>query len=113
MRLYIDGQLQESRPAAEYCTRLSHLPFMLGADPINFASGELAEGFLCGTMRAARISRGIEYSDSFTAPEHLDRSRETIALYDFTRDIGRYAIDLSGHNNHGVIIGARFLPTNP
>jgi hypothetical protein len=71
-------------------------------------NNEIAEGCLCGQIRAARISRGVEYIDSFTSPERLEKTPDTIALYDFTIDTGRYAIDRSGHGNHGIIIGAKF-----
>jgi hypothetical protein len=63
---------------------------------------------LHGRLRQARISRGIEYTDSFSSPERLEITPGTIGLYDFTIDCGRYAIDRSGHGNHGIIIGAKY-----
>jgi hypothetical protein len=108
LRLYLDGQLHRTRPGVDYCTSLSFSPMFVGADPANLESGAVAEGFLHGRLRAARISRGIEYTDSFSPPERLDKTPGTIGLYDFTIDTGRYAIDRSGHGNHGIIIGAKY-----
>jgi WD40 repeat protein len=108
LRLYVNGQLQETKQGANYCTRLSGGPFFLGADPAGLNPDEIAEGYFRGRMRAARISRGIEYISSFTAEERLEKTPGTIGLYDFTIDTGRYAVDRSGHGNHGIIVGATF-----
>jgi predicted negative regulator of RcsB-dependent stress response len=109
LRLYIDGQLQDTRRGVSYCTQLSNSPMFLGADPANLAFVEqVAEGFFRGRLRCARISHAAEYTDSFSPPERLEKTPGTIGLYDFTIDTGRYAIDRSGHGNHGIIIGAKF-----
>jgi hypothetical protein len=67
-----------------------------------------AAGYLQGRLRVARISRSAEYTDSFPRPERFDKTPGTIGLYDFTIDTGRYAMDRSGHGNHGIIIGVKF-----
>jgi hypothetical protein len=108
LRLYLDGQLQETRTGVDYCTQLSLTPMFLGADPDSLFRGEIAQGYLHGRLRAARISRGVEYTDSFAPPEQLEKTPGTIGLYDFTIDCGRYAIDRSGHGNHGIIVGAKY-----
>jgi hypothetical protein len=72
----------------------------------------VAEGILHGRLRAARISRSIEYTDSFSPPEQLDKTPGTIGLYDFTIDTGQYVIDRSGHGNHGIIMGAKYAKSN-
>jgi serine/threonine protein kinase len=108
LRLYVDGELQETRTGADYCTQLSLTPMFLGADPDSLFHFEVAQGYLHGRLRAARISRAVEYTDSFAPPERLESTPGTIGLYDFTIDNGRYAIDRSGHGNHGIIIGAKY-----
>ena len=108
LRLYLNGQLQETRPGVDYCTSLSLAPMFLGADPDNIAFMGVAQGFLHGRLRAARISRATKYTSSFSPPEQLGTTPDTIGLYDFTIDTGRYAIDRSGHGNHGIIIGAKY-----
>ncbi len=108
LRLYLDGQLQETRTGVDYCTQLSLTPMLLGADPESLFYNEIAQGYLHGRLRAARISRAVEYTDSFSPPERLEKTPGTIGLYDFTIDYGRYAIDRSGHGNHGIIIGAKY-----
>jgi hypothetical protein len=108
LRLYLDGQLENTRPGVDYCTQLTISPLFLGADPANSAHGNIAEGFLNGRLRAARISRAVEYTDSFSPPERLEKTPGTIGLYDFTIDTGHYAIDRSGHGNHGIIMGAEY-----
>jgi hypothetical protein len=108
LRLYLDGQLQETKSGVDYCSSLSMTPLFLGADPDNIDYGDVAQGYLHGRLRAARISRGAEYTDSFPRPEQLEKTPGTIGLYDFTTDAGRYAIDRSGHGNHGIIIGAKY-----
>jgi serine/threonine protein kinase len=109
LRVYFDGKLQNTRSGVDYCTQLALSPMFLGADPANLAYGNVAEGFLHGRLRAARISRGVEYTESFPRPEQLEKTPGTIGLYDFTIDTGQYAIDRSGHGNHGIIIGAKYV----
>jgi hypothetical protein len=113
LRIYVDGQLQDTRTGADYCSQLSLTPMFLGADPANTSYGDVAEGFLRGRLRAARISRGVEYTDSFAPSERLEKSPDTIGLYDFTIDTGQYAIDRSGHGNHGIIMGAKYVQDDP
>jgi hypothetical protein len=110
LRFYVNGQLQDARPQVDFCTRLSLCPFFLGADPNSYSLSYVADGYLQGRLRAARISRGVEYTDSFASPERLEKTPDTIGLYDFTIDTGRYAVDRSGHGNHGIIVGAKFVP---
>ena len=68
LRLYLNGQLQDTRTGVDYCSSLSLSPMFLGADPDNLAFNDVAQGYLHGRLRAARISRGIEYTDSFSRP---------------------------------------------
>jgi hypothetical protein len=110
LRLYVDGKLHSSTPHVDYCTQLSDGPFFLGADPNAREFADIAQGYLHGRMRAARISRGVEYTADFPAPERLEKTQDTVAFYDFTIDTGRYALDRSGHGHHGIIVGARFVP---
>jgi serine/threonine protein kinase/tetratricopeptide (TPR) repeat protein len=109
LRLYLNGQLQDTRSGVDYCSVLSMAPMFLGADPDSMAYGDVAQGYLQGRLRVARISRGAEYTDSFPRPERLDKTPGTIGLYDFTIDTGRYAFDRSGHGNHGIVIGAKYV----
>jgi hypothetical protein len=109
LRIYLDGRRQPTRSGVDYCSQLAFSPLFLGADPSNLAYGrDVAEGFLHGRLRAARISRGIEYTESFKPPQQLEKTPDTIGLYDFTIDYGQYAIDSSGHGNHGIIMGAKY-----
>jgi hypothetical protein len=112
LRFYVDGKLQETRQGVEVCSSLSEGPFMLGADPADLDFDEVAEGLFHGVIRAARISRAAEYAKSFPKPHRLEKTPQAVGLYDFTIDTGRYAIDRSGHNHHGIIVGARFVPAN-
>jgi hypothetical protein len=110
LRLYVDGQLQDARRGVTYCTQLSNSPMFLGADPANLSFVEqVAEGFFHGRLRGARISHAAEYTDSFSPPKRLEKTPGTIGLYDFTIDTGRFAIDRSGHGNHGIIRGAKYV----
>lgn len=108
--LYVDGILQESRLGIENCSSLSDVPFYLGADPANPALGYLAEGLFHGRFRAVRSSHSVEYATDFAKPERFEKTPQTPALFDFTIDTGRYAIDRSGHGRHGIIVGAKFVP---
>lgn len=109
LRLYVDGELQGLQKDVKQCSSLSEGPFLIGADPCDLKIGYVAEGLFHGVFRAARISRGVEYSKSFTSPTRLAATPTTVALYDFTIDTGRYAIDRSGNGCHGIIVGAKFL----
>lgn len=108
LRIYVDGKLHDRRTGVEICSRLSHAPFYLGADPCDFPVAYFDDGNFRGRMRAARISRAAEYEGSFTKNVTLDNTPETVGLYDFTRDSGMIALDWSGNGNHGVIVGAKF-----
>jgi hypothetical protein len=109
LRLYLDGELHDTRGGVHYCSTIAFSPLFLGADPSNLAYGaEVAEGYLHGRLRDARISQAVEYTDSFAPPERLEKTPGTIGLYDFTIDTGHYAIDRSGHGNHGIIMGAKY-----
>ncbi|MDX1961813.1 MAG: protein kinase [Pirellulales bacterium] len=113
LRLYLNGKLQEVRKDVNRCTRLSGLCMMVGADPDSYFGVNLAHGYFQGTMRAVRISRGVEYTDSFTSPENLQKTPQTAALFDFTVDSGDFAFDQSGNGNHGIVIGARYKKPTP
>jgi serine/threonine protein kinase/tetratricopeptide (TPR) repeat protein len=112
LRLYLDGVLQDRRAGVELCTRLSHGPFYLAADPAGLSYPFFEDGSFKGRMRAVRISRAAEYDDSFPKKETLENTPGTVGLYDFTRDSGKIAIDWSGHANHGIIVGAKFAHEN-
>ncbi len=109
LRLYIDGQLQQTVPGVDRCARLSESPLLIGADPQDIFVLRVAHGFLHGRIRCARVSRAAEYTESFPKPEQLKSTPGTMGLYDFTIDTGQYAIDQSRHGNHGIIVGARFV----
>jgi serine/threonine protein kinase len=110
LRLYVNGTLQGRTSGVTACKGLSGFPFFLGSDPGKMRDDQIAQGFFHGAMRAARISHGVEYTESFAPPERLPATPKTLALFDFTIDTGRYAIDRSGHGRHGIIVGAKFVP---
>jgi serine/threonine protein kinase len=111
MRLYINGRLASTSKNVTSCAYLSKWPFYIGADPCDPWHGHLAEGLFKGRIRAVRISRGVEYAHDFQPPKRLEKTPDAVGLYDFTIDTGRYAIDRSGHANHGIIVGAKFEPS--
>jgi tetratricopeptide (TPR) repeat protein len=113
LRLYIDGQAVAVRPGVNDCSVLSSYPFFIGADPCDPYFGYVAEGLFKGRIRAVRISRGVEYAQPFAPLERLAATPTTAALFDFTIDTGRYALDRSGHGRHAIIVGARFVPAEP
>ncbi|MFO0911614.1 MAG: protein kinase [Pirellulales bacterium] len=108
LRLYVDGELVAKHDDVDWCTSLAITPVFIGADPTPFDFPVIAHGFLQGNIRSVRISRGAEYTDSFAKIERLENTKDTIGLYDFTEDTGEFAIDQSGHGNHGIIVGAQF-----
>jgi hypothetical protein len=110
LRLYINGRLEGRAQHVTSCSALSKWPFYIGADPCDPWHGHLGEGLFEGVIRAVRISRGVEYTADFSQPERLDKTADTVALYDFTIDTGRYALDRSGHGHNGIIVGAKFVP---
>lgn len=109
LRIYVDGELQGTKTGVETCTVLSEGPFLIGADPADWNLSDVAQGYFHGVIRSVRISHGVEYAEPFKAPERLRVTPETLALYDFTVDTGRYAVDRSGHGRHGIIVGAKFV----
>jgi hypothetical protein len=113
MRLYVNGRLSGSCSNVISCQHLTKWPFYIGADPCDPWYGYMAEGLFKGCIRAVRISRGVEYTADFPMPERLEKTPTTVALYDFTIDTGRYAIDRSGRGHHGILVGATFVPAEP
>jgi hypothetical protein len=108
LRIYVNGNLDQVCESVDYCTQLSEGPFFVAADPDDISSSSIAQGHFQGIIKAVRISRAALYSDSFTSPKVLEKTEDTICLYDLTSESGEIAIDRSGHRNHGIIINASY-----
>ncbi len=95
-------------PGVDYCTQLSLAPMFLGADPDSLYLQRDRSGILARPTAQCASRAPLSTRIRSRRPERLEKTPGTIGLYDFTIDTGRYAIDRSGHGNHGIIIGAKY-----
>lgn len=63
-----------------------------------------------GEIDAVRISSSARYHQDFVVPAELTSDGQTVALYQFDEGQGDTIHDSSGHNRHGTIDRARWLP---
>ncbi len=64
-----------------------------------------------GGIDEVRISRGIRYTSHFEPERRFpDADPETLALYHFDEVNGETAFDSSGHNHHGTVVKAQWIP---
>jgi formylglycine-generating enzyme required for sulfatase activity/WD40 repeat protein/tRNA A-37 threonylcarbamoyl transferase component Bud32 len=100
MRLFVDGQRQ-GRASAE----VAHLPskeaFCLG-----YHGGK--EHFQ-GRMTEVRISKVARYDNDFIPVRRHQADADTFALYHFDEGSGDELKDSSGNENHGKIVGAKWV----
>jgi len=104
-RLYLDGQLQESRSATGNVGDGSGLPH-IGAI---FRDGSISSSFI-GYLDTLRISDIARYTTDNFSPliGDLNSDNNTLLLYNFTESLGSSTVfDLSG-NGHTGTLGAGF-----
>ena len=68
-----------------------------------------AEGRFKGVIDEVRISKTMRYTQHFFPPARLKTDEKTLALYHFDAAHGNKLIDSSGNNNHGTIVGAKWV----
>jgi hypothetical protein len=108
-RLYLDGKLQARGPLSE-----SVEPHPQPPAPELILGGTLYRSNLgscmTGQMRAVRVSGSARYKAEFTPPDRFTKDGDTLALYHFDEGQGDKLIDSSGHNHHGAIGNAKWVP---
>jgi hypothetical protein len=103
VRLYVDGALVASQKAGGTRTR-NELPLILGADVKKSGS---PTSFLQGAIDEVRVSRGARYSGARFAPARRHtRDADTLLLYHFDNLLWPLALDSSGANRAGELLGA-------
>jgi hypothetical protein len=108
LRLYVDGQLQESRAVSGIHKPTTKLPFVIGACPALGPSGVLLDDYFKGLIKAVRISSVSRYTDSFTPPTQLLREdANTQLLLIFNKGSGDVVVDASGRRGSSVGTGGR------
>ncbi len=68
--------------------------------------------FFAGRIDELRLSRRFRYHQAFKPLEQFDPDDDTLALYKFDEGQGTELRDWSGHNHHGRIIGATWVPAS-
>jgi len=81
----------------------SPLPFYIGANSMIDGSPTQV---LSGIIEQVRISSTARYRDDFEPAEWLECDASTLLQFQLDRDTDDFAIDSSGHGNHGLILGA-------
>ncbi|MBC7818407.1 MAG: DUF1080 domain-containing protein [Planctomycetaceae bacterium] len=103
--------------AAVYADKLAQLFIngrLVGGAPSKFLPkqnlGKLILGArFRGTMNEWRISKVGRYGKDFTPPQRYETDADTLALYHFDEGSGDVLKDSSGKNNHGKIVGAKWV----
>ena len=62
-----------------------------------------------GDIRAFRISSKARYGERFTPEVPSEKDESTLALLDLAAVEDSHAPDSSGHNRHGVVVGAKLF----
>jgi hypothetical protein len=103
LRLFVDGRLagQGSLEAAIPATRLC----AIGGVPTAGPKWEPLDGLI----DQVRISTSARYDKEFVPDERFTADKDTFARYLFDEGQGEELKDSSGNNNHGKIIGAKWV----
>ncbi|QGJ70471.1 Hypothetical protein PBC10988_21680 [Planctomycetales bacterium 10988] len=103
IRLYVNGEVEETPIPTSSTHRPSRFPFTIGAVPD--ADGQ-PTSFFCGMIEDVRISNTVRYSKPFTPPKAFLPDRGTVALFQLNQGKGDKALDSTSRNQHGRILGA-------
>ena len=87
LRLYLDGQLQETRTGVDYCTQLSLSPMFLGADPDSLAFTTMSLRDTCTADCARRASRGALNTRIRSRPPNDSKRRPARSACTISRSI--------------------------
>lgn len=108
LRLYVDGELQESRAISGVHKPTTKLPFVIGATPALGPSGFLLDDYFKGLIKAVRISSVARYTDNFSPPNQLARDDgNTQLLLVFNKGSGDVVADTSGRKSSPAGTGGR------
>src|SRR5690606_21097649 len=81
----------------------SSYPMTLAASP---TSGNKAHYHWQGCLEQVRISNTIRYRDNFEPDDELRADDHALLVLPLNEGSGPTVFDASGHNHHGIIIGA-------
>jgi serine/threonine protein kinase len=109
VRMYVDGVLQAVHDKTDGGFRPSRFPIMIGADPNDRG---VPQWFFPGRIKEVRYSKGALYLKTFTPPQRLVSSKNTLLLLHFDEGEGDIAYDSSGNRHHGLIRNATWVKTS-
>ena len=106
LAFFVNGQLQK-RSAVALRHKASPYAFMLGADPAS--GGTAAEHFFAGRIHAAQITTRARYSRNFALHPTWEADEQTVLRYDMSQESGETILDLSGCQNHGIVVQGKWI----
>ncbi len=105
-RIFVDGQPLPSVPN-EYDVRpVTSRGLYVGGAPADKLPEWEEDRWFSGLIDELRISSGVRYTEAFEPAERPDADETTIALYHFDEESGDVALDSSGNDHHGRVVGA-------
>jgi hypothetical protein len=110
LTLFVNGKMQREQRHFD-TTFNSPLTVMLGGNP-NDNGLPSPSGMFSGAMREIRISNTVRYDAHFTPSTRHETDEHTLALYHCDKSKGDQLTDHSGNNNHGQIVGAKWVTYN-
>ena len=103
MSLFLDGKLQGSFEAKPKMSKN-----YINLFPSAYTTTGIYDGFF-GELDNLRYSQVVRYTKDFTPPANFVPDADTIAIYRCDEGKGDIANDSSGKNNHGKIVGAKWV----
>ena len=104
LRLYVDGRLAGKAPLLGDLS-VSASASLLGGPNATFDAFEPFDGLI----DEFRISKGARYDQSFIPAPRFEADSDTLSVYHFDEGTGDELKDSSGNNNHGKIVGAKWV----
>jgi len=107
LRLYLDGKQLGKAPLVREIP-----PETIAAELGSSIQASATWGPLNGLIDQVRISTTARYDQPFAPPARFEPDSDTQILYRFDEGMGDVLADVSGHNHHGKIVGAKWVRLN-
>lgn len=112
LSLFVDGKLHLSGVAKVDNMPLMNETFTVGTRPRAISKASSSGVWFHGEIDEIRFSHIARYRSDFAPDRHLDADEATDALYHLDEGSGNRAHDASGAENHGEILGGRWIPAS-
>lgn len=108
LRLFENGKLQ-NRQTLEKPIESNQHQIHIGGHSTGYNGWEPLDA----TIDQFRLSNVARYDQDFTPPDRMSSDADTQILYNFDEGTGEVVGDMSGHRQHGKIVGAKWVKRMP